>query len=91
MKKEVCIFIISLLLTIVLIWIAERIVVREGYVDSIKGEVVTIVTSGGIAWEWGEENDAFTIGERVKLVMNNNGTEKVIEDDVIKYIIRLDK
>ena len=91
MKKGICALILSLLLVGVITWTADRIIVREGYVNSVEGEVVTIITSAGSVWKWSEEEGAFTSGERVRLVMDNRGTERIIEDDVIKYIIRLDK
>ena len=84
--------IILVIAVIILMWfcfcVIDRIVVRKGQVESVKGEVVTIVTNCGTAWEWGEEKgESFKTGDKVKLVMDNKGTLNILEDDVILKIV----
>ena len=90
-RKRVLVLILGLILAWMIIFTGDRIVVRKGYVKSVEGEVVTIITSCGNVWEWSEDNTTYSTGDYVKLVMSNAGTEKVIEDDVIKLIIKIDK
>ena len=91
MRKSICSLVVAIVLMFVIIWVAERIVVREGYVESVEEEIVTIVTNCGSVWEWSEENASYTAGDKVRLVMDNAGTERVIEDDTIRMIIKIDK
>lgn len=83
--------IILVIAVIILMWFCfsiDRIVVRKGQVESVKGEVVTIVTNCGTAWEWGEEKgESFKTGDKVRLVMDNKGTLNILEDDVILKIV----
>lgn len=87
-KIKGAVVIILLTLLFVGIYFADGIVVRKGQVESVEGNVVTIVTNCGTAWEWGlEEREYFKEGDKVKLVMYNKDTEKILEDDVILKIV----
>lgn len=87
-KIKGMIIIILLAVLFIGIYFADGIVVRKGQVESVEGNVVTIVTNCGTAWEWGlEEREYFKEGDKVKLVMYNKDTEKVLEDDVILKIV----
>lgn len=87
-KIKGIIVIILLVVLFVGIYFANGIVVRKGQVESVEGNVVTIVTNCGTAWKWGlEGREYFKEGDKVKLVMYNKDTEKVLEDDVILKIV----
>ena len=87
-KIKGTVVIILLAMLFVGICFADKIVIRKGQIESIEGNVVTIVTNCGTAWEWGlEERECFKEGDKVKLVMYNKDTEKVLEDDVILKIV----
>lgn len=89
MKKIKGVVVIILLAMLFIgIYFADGIVVRKGQVESVEGNVVTIITNCGTVWEWGlEERECFKEGDKVKLVMYNKDTEKVLEDDVILKIV----
>ena len=63
---------------------------REARVDSIEGNVITFEDENGNFWEWEkEENEKeYKVKERVTLKMDTKGTDRVIEDDVIRRVKR---
>lgn len=63
---------------------------REARVDSIEGNVITFEDENGNFWEWEkEENEKeYKVKERVILKMDTKGTDRVIEDDVIRGVKR---
>lgn len=63
---------------------------REARVDSIEGNVITFEDENGNFWEWEkEENEKeYKVKERVILKMDTKGTDRVIEDDVIRRVKR---
>jgi len=63
---------------------------REARVDSIEGNVITFEDENGNFWEWEkEENEKeYKVKERVVLKMDTKGTDRVIEDDVIRRVKR---
>ena len=87
-KRNIILIIVFIILMLFCFCIMDRIVVRKGQVESVKDEVVTIVTSCGTAWKWGEEKEgSFKTGDKVKLIMDNKGTLNILEDDVILKIV----
>ena len=87
-KIKRVVIVILLVMLFIGVYFANGIVVRKGQVESVEGNVVTIVTNYGTAWEWGlEKREHFKEGDKVKLVMYNKDTEKVLEDDVILKIV----
>lgn len=69
---------------------ADTRVVRKGTVETVENGIVEIVDKQGNIWQWEEEEEKYSIGQNVKMIMNNNHTEDVIEDDIILKI-KLDK
>ena len=66
----------------------DTIVVRKGYVESIRNGYVTIIDNFGEVWESGiENNQNLYSGQKVKMIMNNNHTEDEIKDDIIMKIV----
>jgi len=94
-KKDNAIFITMIIVSIIIIacfvnFVNTRID-RKGMVTNIEGQVVEITDIGGTIWAWEcEEGEEFTKGEHVILVMNNNKTEEIEEDDIIVKI-KVDK
>jgi hypothetical protein len=58
---------------------------RKATVTNINNEIVTVVDESGNEWDF--VGNSFSIGDKVKLVMDDNHTH-TIEDDVIKNIIK---
>lgn len=68
----------------------DNTVVRDAQVYQMDNEVVTFEDSVGNLWDWFiEEGETFEEGQKVRLVMDTNGTINTAEDDVILKI-RLD-
>lgn len=68
----------------------DNTVVRDAQVYQMDNEVVTFEDSVGNLWDWEiEEGESFEEGQKVRLVMDMNGTVDIVEDDVILKI-RLD-
>lgn len=66
-------------------------IIREGYVESIDNNTLTIVDTTGTVWIWKEKKEGqFNKWDNVKLVMDNHNTLNTIEDDIILKI-KLDK
>lgn len=87
-KIKRVVIVILLAVLFVGIYFANGIVVRKGQIESVKGNVVTIVTNCGTAWEWSlEEKEYFKEGDKVTLIMYNKDTEKILEDDIILKIV----
>lgn len=61
-------------------------VIRKGTVETVENGIVEIVDKQGNIWQWKEEGEKYSIGQNVKMIMNNNHTEDVIEDDIILKI-----
>lgn len=67
---------------------ADVIVVRKGYVENVENNCVEIVDNFGSLWEYNlETEEEFDPGQRVTMIMNNNHTEREIEDDIILKIV----
>lgn len=58
---------------------------RKATVININNEIVTVIDESGNEWDFIGNN--FSIGDKVKLVMDNNHTN-TIRDDVIKNVIK---
>lgn len=61
----------------------ERTYTRKGVVTQIDDKSIIIEDTKGNEWKV----TTFSIGDKVKLVMDNNLTDNNIEDDIIKDII----
>lgn len=76
---------LALAVIAIIIIIVESTYTREAIVDRIEdGYVVLVDTTDN---EWLYETEELFVGEEVKMIMNNNGTEDCFHDDVIKKII----
>lgn len=50
--------------------------------------VVTFTDKGGYKWKWEmEENEHFTINEKVKLKMNDNCSTNCLDDIITKVVV----
>lgn len=56
------------------------------HVESIEGELITLIDSAGEAWEIEEDNTLLREGETIYCLMDENNTE-IIEDDIIIYYV----
>ena len=61
----------------------ERTYTRKGTITQIDDKGIIIQDTKGNEWKV----TTFSIGDKVKLVMDNNLTDSNIEDDIIKDII----
>ena len=82
--------IISFIALMCIISVIDTRYTREARVDSIKGNVITFENENGNFWEWEkEENEKeYKVKERVILKMDTKGTDRIIEDDVIRRVKR---
>ena len=60
--------------------------VRKGYVESVEGNLVTVIDTSGTRWGWEEEKDTFHKWDKVKMLMDNNNTINTEKDDIILKI-----
>lgn len=89
MKDRVLILLLVVFtfLSIIFYNFVDTIVVRKGYVESIRNGYITIIDNFGEVWKSGIENENLYSGQKVKMIMNNNHTEDEIKDDIIMKII----
>ena len=58
--------------------------VRKGWVESVEGNLVTIIDTSGTAWEWClDEGQVLNKWDKVKMKMDNNHTTTTEKDDII--------
>lgn len=87
-KIKGVVVVILLVMLFIGVYFANGIVIRKGQVESVEGNVVTVVTNYGTAWKWDlEEREYFEEGDKVTLIMYNKDTEKILEDDIILKIV----
>lgn len=70
---------------IIIISIVESTYTREAIVDRMENGYVVLIDN--VDNEWLYETKELSVGEEVKMVMDNNSTEDCFHDDVIKKII----
>jgi hypothetical protein len=58
---------------------------RKAIVTNVNNEIVTVIDESDNEWDFVGNN--FSIGDKVKLIMDNNHTH-TIKDDVIKNVIK---
>lgn len=87
--KTIGIIVLTVVVTVT-VKTVDNTVVRDAQVYQMDNEVVTFEDSVGNLWDWEiEEGESFEEGQKVRLVMDMNGTVDIVEDDVILKI-RLD-
>lgn len=87
--KTIGIIVLTVVVTVT-VKTVDNTVVRDAQVYQMDNEVVTFEDSVGNLWDWEiEKGENFEEGQKVRLVMNTNGTIDTAEDDVILKI-RLD-
>lgn len=62
---------------------------REAYVEYNNGEEIVFTDVRGHMWGWTietKEEYSLAKGDKVILTFNNNGTDEVIEDDILTKI-----
>lgn len=67
---------------------------REAYVESNNGEELILTDIRGHRWGWTIETlEEFQLKENdiVKLKFDNNGTDEIVEDDILIKIKRIKK
>lgn len=67
---------------------------REAYVESNNGEELILTDVRGHRWGWTVETlEEFQLKENdiVKLKFDNNGTDEIVEDDILIKIKRIKK
>lgn len=84
------VLIISFITLMCVINVIDTRYTREAKVNSIEGNIITFEDENGNFWEWEkEENEKeYKVKERVILKMDTKGTDRVIEDDVIRGVKR---
>ena len=59
---------------------------REAIIVSCDNEIVIAKDNAGYLWAF--EGEGYAEGQAVKLTLNNNNTEDITDDEIIKVTIR---
>jgi hypothetical protein len=61
---------------------------REGKIIDISNNEIFILDTTDNIWIWilDNDNNKYTIGDKIQMIMNNNYTDDVIKDDIIENI-----
>lgn len=68
----------------------DRTYTRQATVVSVENNVIMFEDTTGNVWEWVDKGYKYNVGDQVRMMMDNNSTIDVIEDDEIVKIT-LDK
>lgn len=60
---------------------------RKAVVRNITKDTITVEDEGGNFWEF--FGDGFNVDDKVKLIMDNNHTDSIITDDIVKNVKRI--
>jgi 23S rRNA maturation mini-RNase III len=62
---------------------------RYGKIINVENEEIIILDTTNNEWVWilnNNDNNIYTRGQNIKLIMNNNNTDETIYDDIIENI-----
>lgn len=76
------IIIIAFILTVSLFNTLESRYTRDVTVKSIEGMVVTVEDKQGYIWQL--KGDNYKIGQHITIVMNDNHTSNIFDDEIVK-------
>ena len=68
--------------------IVETTYTQNATVIQVKNNIILIEDKKGYVWEF--KASEFSVGDKVKLTMDNNHTDLIINDDKIKQIKKID-
>ena len=85
-KIKKILYIIIIIIALIFCNIIATTYVREARVIKV-GDSIQVIDKTGECWEFKGTN--FAIDDKVKLVMNDNNTDNIIKDDIIKRVIKI--
>jgi hypothetical protein len=86
MKKAI--YSVIIIASIVFLGYSQTHYKREGKItDIVANNKIIIMDNTNNIWIWLEDtNNTYKIGDKIQMIMNNNYTDYVIEDDIIENI-----
>ena len=73
---------VIIILTISLLNTIESRYTRDVTVKSVEGTVITIEDKQGYIWEF--NGDDYKVGQHITVVMNDNHTSNIFDDEIVK-------
>ena len=86
-KIKKILYIIVIIIALIFCNIIATTYVREARVIKVSDNNVQVIDKTGEYWEF--KGTDFAIDDKVKLVMNDNNTDNIIKDDIIKRVIKI--
>lgn len=87
LKIKKILYIIIIIIALIFCNIIATTYVREARVIKVSGDSIQAIDKTDEYWEFKGTN--FAIDDKVKLVMNDNNTDNIIKDDIIKRVIKI--